>query len=816
MMSDFPFNRSTVGWSVGRRLAVLHGIAVGGLAVLLVGVCAISFSTNVQAQSRRALLIGINTYAPPDGATSAVSRKWKDLEGAANDVDAFRAILTERFSFEDIRVLQNRDATRDAILGGITALVEASQAGDIVVFYYAGHGSQVRNTGSLEQDKLDETIVPADSWAGAQDIRDKELRDAFNALIARGANVTLIFDSCHSGSITRGLPSGRTRYIEPSPLTVNDPSDPPKPAEQGALIISASQDEEVARELVDEFGNPRGAFSWALAKALESYDPSQSADQLFQRARAILRSSGATQEPVIAGKRERQRQSFLSLDDAGTSGVTVSVLEVESDGTVVLQGGIATGLRPGATLVQYAADSVVVARLEVIEAAGMSRSVATLLEGEDLPTVGDAFEIEQWVSAAGTPLRLFLPPAGEDFETLVAWSADVAAALNKAGVVVVDDPTEEAPAVVVYWSDEGWVVSGPESAQVVLGADADAASVAEAVVATIDAAATATSDATATTTALSSTSVLSSVLVSLPPFDVFHERLANRAQAADGSVQFVDDPAAADYLLVGRCGDAAAASRDGVGCDGGVEYAWVLREATTGGSGSPAPERSDWLAATPQRLFAAAIIARDVNKLNVIWGWLHLESPPDNGSFPYTFGGFENIEDGSRRFAGDTLRVGEQYRVVLETTYAELEKARVEALTNRVEKHYLYIFIMDRSGNGYLLYPAVEYGNVENDIVLFSDLPTEVRIPSQGGPLFEVAEPVGIDSFFLISTAQPIPQPGVFNFEGVRTRGPAVGEQTDLSRLFHALGSGTRGAKQPVPTNWTIQRVTVTSTPVAR
>ena len=222
------------------------------------------------------------------------------------------------------------------------------------------------------------------------------------------------------------------------------------------------------------------------------------------------------------------------------------------------------------------------------------------------------------------------------------------------------------------------------------------------------------------------------------------------------------------------------------------------------------------MAATPQRLFAAAIIARDINKLNVIWGWLHLESPPDDGSFPYAFAGFENVQDGSRRHAGDTLRVGEQYRVVLETTYAALEKARVEAITNRVEKHYLYIFIMDRSGNGYLLYPAVEYGNVENDVVLFSDLPTEIRIPSQGGALFEVAEPVGIDSFFLISTAQPIPQPGVFNFEGVRTRGPALGEQTDLSRLFHALGSGTRGAKQPVPTNWTIQRVTVTSTPVSR
>ena len=371
--------------SLHRNYRRHRSVVAAALTLALLLVTGSALPADVHAQTRRALLIGINTYAPPDGASSTVSRKWKDLEGAANDVEAFRAILADRFSFEDIRLLQNRDATRDAILGGIAGLVESSQPGDIVVFFYAGHGSQVRNTGSREQDKLDETIVPADSWAGAQDIRDKELRDAFNALIARGVHVTLIFDSCHSGSITRGLPSGRTRYIEPSPLTVNDPSDPPKPVDQGALIISASQDEEVARELVDEYGNPRGAFSWALAKALESYDVSQSSEQLFQRARAILRSSGATQEPVIAGKRERQRQAFLSLEDAATPGVVVPVLEVESDGTVILQGGIATGLRPGARLVRYAADSVVVARLEIVEAAGMSRSVANMLEGDDLP-----------------------------------------------------------------------------------------------------------------------------------------------------------------------------------------------------------------------------------------------------------------------------------------------------------------------------------------------------------------------------------------------------------------------------------------------
>jgi hypothetical protein len=296
------------------------------------------------------------------------------------------------------------------------------------------------------------------------------------------------------------------------------------------------------------------------------------------------------------------------------------------------------------------------------------------------------------------------------------------------------------------------------------------------------------------------------VFVSIPPFAAFGDRLDSRFEKLDASVERVGTPEQSTYILAGRIAEAGSAS--------GFEYAWILREATTGPTSSPAPERSDWNLATEQRLFAASILGRDVNKLNVIWGWINLESPPDDGTFPYAFAGFENVADGSRRFDGDTLLVGEQYRVVLETSFAELEKARVKSMSANAERRYLYFFIMDRSGNGYLLYPAAEYGNVENDVVMFSDLPTEIRIPDKEGVLFEVAEPVGLDSFYLISTAQPIPQPGIFNFEGIRTRGPATGEQTDLSRLFHALGSGTRGAKQPVPTNWSLQRITVRSMPV--
>src|SRR5204863_464530 len=95
--------------------------------------------------------------------------------------------LVHGFAPHDIVTLTDQAATRAAILRAIeTHLIAPAAAGDIVFFFYAGHGSQVRNTRSDEADQLDESIVPADSRRGAPDIRDKELRRLFNRILGRG------------------------------------------------------------------------------------------------------------------------------------------------------------------------------------------------------------------------------------------------------------------------------------------------------------------------------------------------------------------------------------------------------------------------------------------------------------------------------------------------------------------------------------------------------------------------------------------------------------------------------------------------------
>src|SRR5262249_19967428 len=150
--------------------------------------------------ARRALLIGIDRYTAEAGRAAELPvglsrRHWKNLKGAVNDVRALRELLIHRQGFQpqDIVVLENEAAKRDAIFGAFHRhLIAPAKVGDHSIFYYAGHGSRVRNSRSTELDGKDETVVPADAnrHAGDRniaDIRDKEWDRLFTEVLDRGA-----------------------------------------------------------------------------------------------------------------------------------------------------------------------------------------------------------------------------------------------------------------------------------------------------------------------------------------------------------------------------------------------------------------------------------------------------------------------------------------------------------------------------------------------------------------------------------------------------------------------------------------------------
>ena len=158
------------------------------------------FLIPVASGADRALLVGIDQYL-----------KVKPLEGSANDVQTMRQFVLDTLGYrpEQIQVLLDGEATRAGILSALDRwLIESSQPGDRVLFYYSGHGFQMPDADGDEEDRLDETLVSVDTEPDSQGgyrnmISDDELKARFDRLADR--QTTVIIDSCHSGTITRSL-----------------------------------------------------------------------------------------------------------------------------------------------------------------------------------------------------------------------------------------------------------------------------------------------------------------------------------------------------------------------------------------------------------------------------------------------------------------------------------------------------------------------------------------------------------------------------------------------------------------------------------
>src|SRR6185503_20124191 len=343
-------------------------------------------------------------------------------------------------------------------------MLDSTARNDEVVFFYAGHGSQVTNPASDEPDKLDESLVPADSNQGAEDLRDKELARIFNRILDRGARLTVILDSCYSGSLARGLPPpGQPRYLPPAERSVIDAAPTGgRPEERGALILSAAQDFELAIEVRDAGGAPHGAFSLALIEAMRRSLAGEPAEETFLRARGLLQASDAFQQPVLAGSAERRRAPLLGGGGSRTAGLVVAVQRVESDGRVLLQGGWAHGMRPGVELEvgeHGATDEPV--RLRVTRVLGPASAEAKIVEtraagGSRRQLAGGALAtLSGWTLADQPGLRVWIPDAAKDWQPALAFARELRELAAGSGVTWLADPVERTPTHVAHW-DRGW------------------------------------------------------------------------------------------------------------------------------------------------------------------------------------------------------------------------------------------------------------------------------------------------------------------------------------------------------------------------
>ncbi|EIM84388.1 uncharacterized protein STEHIDRAFT_36991, partial [Stereum hirsutum FP-91666 SS1] len=147
-----------------------------------------------------AVIIGINKY-----------QHIEHLSAAVADANAVRSFLETSMCVPKQRIstLLDEAATRANILGQLQQLANTDviQRDDPILIFYAGHGAQTELLGG----ETIEMICPYDfradgdsKDASAQGIPDFTLGHLLNRIsMAKGNNVTVIFDCCHAGSATR-------------------------------------------------------------------------------------------------------------------------------------------------------------------------------------------------------------------------------------------------------------------------------------------------------------------------------------------------------------------------------------------------------------------------------------------------------------------------------------------------------------------------------------------------------------------------------------------------------------------------------------
>ncbi len=185
------------------------------------------------ARENYALLIGASDY-------QNIGKRWS-LKGPKNDMELVATyLLTEApipFAAGNVTVLTDKEGADPATLGNIraafAALTAKAQPGDFIYLHLSGHGTRAPALDpEAEPDGLDELFLPVDigAWnnqVGAVEnaLVDDEIGQLLDGLRAKGADVWIVLDSCHSGTATRAIETEDDvvmRQLDPAELGITD------------------------------------------------------------------------------------------------------------------------------------------------------------------------------------------------------------------------------------------------------------------------------------------------------------------------------------------------------------------------------------------------------------------------------------------------------------------------------------------------------------------------------------------------------------------------------------------------------------------
>ncbi|MCB0548193.1 MAG: caspase family protein [Phaeodactylibacter sp.] len=281
------------------------------------------------------LHIGINEV-DPGHYLSSKDKGWKgELDGCESDALAMKAMATAH-GFQASALL-TRQATRKAVQAAIREAARTLPPGGHFLLTYSGHGSQVRDVSGDELEDADLVLAspsksqkqelgakgfsfgeePASTEAVSDNrdetwcLYDKQLLDdelwALWAEFQEGVNILIFSDSCHSGTVSKGLEETLTagqegmqpRIVPRATLgftyrTHKDfydglqlrPDEPRPVVKARVRLFSGCLDQQSSFEDT-ESDPPQGYFTRSVLKALEE-GAFANYDEFFERIKANL------------------------------------------------------------------------------------------------------------------------------------------------------------------------------------------------------------------------------------------------------------------------------------------------------------------------------------------------------------------------------------------------------------------------------------------------------------------------------------------------------------------------------------------------
>ncbi len=260
--------------------------------------------------------------APPPAAAAppsapkifilAMGSNVKPLTKSNQDAHMFADTVARLFDVPKANIRVYDDVRRRQFEEGLVWLQQVTGPNDFAIFYYSGHGAQVRDTTGTSPDGRDSAFVPYEfddeTTATADDfVTNQQFVHWVNQI--RSPKVISVIDACHSGGLYRGLDvttiGAKSKFYVP-PANIMAPL-PPAPATRAlapsreqakGIMLAAAKREQSALELKDG-----SLFTLAMVESLVKANDGTLYNAFEVVAGEVDNLTKGKQSPVAVGDR---------------------------------------------------------------------------------------------------------------------------------------------------------------------------------------------------------------------------------------------------------------------------------------------------------------------------------------------------------------------------------------------------------------------------------------------------------------------------------------------------------------------------------